>query len=433
MQPVIGSDGLSASGLLSAASLSPTSLEDELARKCRMLARSVGSEAVHEQQLHRADEHSPRSLPNSGHSSPARTSPRLAAGPGLSPLSPTHKFHHLPPPSPRSSAAYLPADGAFALAGISEEDATASSTAAVGSDAPTSFVLAHQDTHDDEDDEVSDIDSYMGDRRRLSSHTTLGSLQLMHNEGKWGRLYVSQALLKSSLQDGVSHFVIDLWLDDGELLVGHNQDSLSPERTLSSMYIDPLVSLLSQPSPPSSSFTFAPHHRRRSSAAIGSVQAKYLTRPLLLLVNLKTDPVTTLPFLLHYLTPLLDHSLLTKYCPNSAQTEQGLVTVACTDGTDVLKDQVANLTPRYVFLSALLDEEDTNWNKDVCTFVTADLDQVLCRPMDTETKGLSREEEATVISLVARVHEKGAKLRIGGLEGNEALSQQLTQLGVDYC
>ncbi|KAM0788973.1 hypothetical protein ACM66B_003046 [Microbotryomycetes sp. NB124-2] len=414
----------SSSGSLGAA-------EDELARRCRMLARSVGHEAVYEQQLHYGGDYSPRSaqLSPAGTPSPATPSrsPRLAAA-GLSPLSPTHKHHALPPPSPRSASAYLPPD---TLAGISEEESSTTSTAAQASGSHPTWHSSQLDNNNDDSDDVSDIDSYMTGRRRLSSHTTLGSLKLLHNDGQ--SLYVNHALLKSSLQDGVSHFVIDVWLVDGELLVGHDKDNLSSERTLSSMYLEPLQGLLSQSSP-RSSFSFTPHHRRRSSTALASLATKYMTRPLLLLLNLRTDPVTTFQFLLHYLLPLVDASLLTTYYANSAQTEQGLVTVACTDGQDALKAEVASLAPRYVFLAAMLDEEDRNWNKEVCTFVTAEMSEVLgATTEDLASKGLSSEQASKITSLVERVHGRGAKLRIGGTEGNESLSQHLVQLGVDYC
>lgn len=44
--------------------------------------------------------------------------------------------------------------------------------------------------------------------------------------------------MRSSLKDGgVSHFEIDVWLVEGELLVGPDQTALSPDHTLSSMYL----------------------------------------------------------------------------------------------------------------------------------------------------------------------------------------------------
>ncbi|KAK4057934.1 hypothetical protein OIO90_001153 [Microbotryomycetes sp. JL221] len=411
------------------------SVEDELSRKCRMLARSVGHDAVHEQQQGSLEHStSPFALQrdsnrSSSTSSPQSRSPRLQySHHGLSPLSPSSK---LPPPSPRSSVnaaslAYPTPEGSFVLSNIREEDLASTATTL----ASERSLHPHQQREEEEDDEVSDLDSYMmGDRRRLSSHTTLGSLQIMHQEN------LDETLLRSSLTEGVSHFEIDVWLVEGDLLVGSDKHTLSAERTLSSMYLDPLLHLFDSPSS-ASSFSFTPHHRRRSSAASGVLHPRYWSQPLLLLLNLHTDPVMTFQFLLHYLTPLLDASLLTTFCPNSAALNQGLITVASTDATDVLKSEIANLTPRYVFLAAKLEDETSDWNKQICTIVTADIKEVIGDDQKYDKdgdEGLTNAQVSKVTDYVTRAHDQGAKLRLGGTGRNESLVQQLAQLGVDYC
>src|SRR4051794_8138671 len=53
--------------------------------------------------------------------------------------------------------------------------------------------------------------------------------------------------LFDALSHGFSSVEADIWLaDDGELLVGHNKDSLQHGRTLEALYLDPLMRLVAQ-------------------------------------------------------------------------------------------------------------------------------------------------------------------------------------------
>jgi hypothetical protein len=44
---------------------------------------------------------------------------------------------------------------------------------------------------------------------------------------------------------GLAAIEVDVWLVDGTLLAGHEMQDLSPERTLDSLYLEPLRKLLS--------------------------------------------------------------------------------------------------------------------------------------------------------------------------------------------
>lgn len=47
--------------------------------------------------------------------------------------------------------------------------------------------------------------------------------------------------LLDALDQGFTSVESDVWLVDGELLVAHNKEDLSPDRTLQSLYLDPLM------------------------------------------------------------------------------------------------------------------------------------------------------------------------------------------------
>lgn len=111
-----------------------SSKEDDLARRCRQLARSVGHGAVVETQFGSTTSNTGRDSPSpvraSPSGSPAR-SPRIS-GSSLFPLSPTGK--PLPPPiSPRSS--YPTPEGSFTLNEIQEEPSGGDALASIANDA----------------------------------------------------------------------------------------------------------------------------------------------------------------------------------------------------------------------------------------------------------------------------------------------------------
>lgn len=99
-------------------------------------------------------------------------------------------------------------------------------------------------------DWFADIEEYRphtgGDRDRLWKHrtgVTKGVLPIpchSHND------YWRKPPLFAALRTGCTSIEADVWyLDDGEgLYVGHRKHSLNAKKTLKSLYIDPLVSLL---------------------------------------------------------------------------------------------------------------------------------------------------------------------------------------------
>ena len=55
--------------------------------------------------------------------------------------------------------------------------------------------------------------------------------------------------LFSALEAGCTGVEADVWLFDEELFVGHSTQSLSSQRTLRTLYIDPLLSILHAQNP----------------------------------------------------------------------------------------------------------------------------------------------------------------------------------------
>ena len=114
--------------------------------------------------------------------------------------------------------------------------------------------------------------------------------------------YLQRVPLFDALAVGCEGVEADVWLVEGELLVAHTSDSLTRNRTLRSLYIDPLVQILEQQ-----------NKNIPANAVPHGVFALNETQPLTLLVEMKADAFATWPVLYQQLEPLRTRDWLTYY------------------------------------------------------------------------------------------------------------------------
>jgi hypothetical protein len=132
-----------------------------------------------------------------------------------------------------------------------------------------------------------------------------------------------------------------VWLFDSELYVGHHTNSLTPNRTFQSMYVDPLVKMLD--------------HKNALNDMTSPKAGVFSTSPsqtLVLLIDFKNNGTAIFPMVSRQLSALREKGYLTHF--NGTATIQGAITVVATGGApfDLL---TANTTYRDVFFDAPLD------------------------------------------------------------------------------
>ncbi|GAA6010927.1 hypothetical protein JCM10207_003994 [Rhodosporidiobolus poonsookiae] len=146
----------------------------------------------------------------------------------------------------------------------------------------------------------------------------------------------------------------DIHLINGQLLVGHDRRSLSPERTLQSLYLDPLMQLIKQ---------------RNPTAVAGEAGVTYEnhiyesdSHPLQLLLDYKTNGTELHAAVLEALQPFRDlPGVLETYNASSPSNSTatgrtpGVLTVTCT-GNCPLSSVIAQSPSRDVFIDAPLLE-----------------------------------------------------------------------------
>ena len=157
--------------------------------------------------------------------------------------------------------------------------------------------------------------------------------------------------LYDALAAGCTSVEADVWLFGNDLFVGHSQKSLTKERTLESLYIDPIVSILSNQNAPNQVTTT--NGTLSSTTALNGVFETSPNTPLILLIDMKTDGASTFLAVLEHLDPFRSRGWLTHF--NGSAVVPGLITVVGTGNTP-FNLLVANTTYRDIFYDAPLDE-----------------------------------------------------------------------------
>lgn len=116
----------------------------------------------------------------------------------------------------------------------------------------------------------------------------------------------------------------DVWLFREELYIGHSLASLTPNRTLASLYVDPLVQILERQNPTTQ---FHPDGNGSQHGVFDTAPEQSLT----LLIDFKTSGSALFPYVLSALEPLRARGHLTYR--NGTQTINRPITVVGTGNT----------------------------------------------------------------------------------------------------
>jgi hypothetical protein len=99
----------------------------------------------------------------------------------------------------------------------------------------------------------------------------------------------------TALSHGCISIESDVWLYNSTLYVGHEQSALTPSRTFQSLYIDPILDVLTRQNPSSQFVT---------GKTYNGVYDTDAGQTLYLFVDLKTDGLKTWPYVVQALEPL---------------------------------------------------------------------------------------------------------------------------------
>ena len=227
--------------------------------------------------------------------------------------------------------------------------------------------------------------------------------------------YWRKVPLYDALATGCMGVEADIWLTDNDLLVGHSAGSLTSARTLQSLYIDPLISILAHQNPPPAFPNVTTATNSTTSSAL--VNGIFETNPaasLTLLIDVKSNGTTTLPVVFQQLEPLRSRGYLTYF--NGSAVVPGLITVVGSGNTpfDLLS---SNATYRDIFFDAPLDQlwgnENSPSNASLYTaensyYASVDFEKAIGKPWHGI---LAPQQVDMIVGQTAAAAKKGLKAR----------------------
>ena len=217
--------------------------------------------------------------------------------------------------------------------------------------------------------------------------------------------YWRRVPLFSAIEVGCIGVEADIWLFDEQLFVGHSVASLTRNRTLDSLYIDPLLDVLSKQNPKS---TLLPDDRSQPHGVFDTDPEQTL----ILLIDFKTSGSALWPYVQSALQPLREKHYLTR--ANGTQITRGPITVVGTGNTpfDLVNSEETN--PHHdVFFDAPLNEMYEGTNSGDLPNVTSANENPPKDPM----QGKAPSEEKEEMDDTTKESSEDAKTRRSDKEG----------------
>lgn len=240
--------------------------------------------------------------------------------------------------------------------------------------------------------------NYMVDVARVHVALRKGSTPLpqahSHND------YQHDRPLLDALDHGFCSIEADVFLIDGELLVGHELKEVDKARSLRALYLEPL--------------------RERFNAQGRIYPAG---PPLTLLIDIKSDGPETYAAL---------HQVLAEYSDmlsvvNDGQFKEGAVTVIISGNRP--QSDVAATDPRYTGIDGRLTDLDSDAPKHLLPLISDNW----TNHFKWRGEGpMPEEERAKLKSIVAKAHAGGRQIRFWATPESPALWAELRDAGVDY-
>ncbi|RPB29928.1 hypothetical protein L211DRAFT_775458 [Terfezia boudieri ATCC MYA-4762] len=218
--------------------------------------------------------------------------------------------------------------------------------------------------------------------------------------------YWRKVPLYDAISVGCISVEADVWHFDGndELYVGHDLSSLTKNRTLNSLYINPLLEILHRQNPETE---FA--HK-----TYNGVFDTDPTQTLYLYIDIKTSGVPTYNSILTHLTPLRPY--LTHYNASTNLTHNGPLTMVLTGNTPFsevsLPPTSSSDYARHAFYDApllSLSDPDSPYNTTNSLMSTAQFSSIVGRVSAGEMSEAQKEKLRRVVKIA---HDRGIGVRL---------------------
>ena len=212
--------------------------------------------------------------------------------------------------------------------------------------------------------------------------------------------YVHARPLLDALDHGFTSVEADVFLVDGNLLVGHDREALKPERTLESLYLAPLVARIK---------------RNRDRVYPNSTR-------FFLLIDIKDDPRQTYRELQQLLAKHAD--MLTTV--EAGKVRPGAVTIVVTGNRPQIERRDSGV--RYVALDGRISDLNSRAPDHLMPMISDNW----TKQFHWEGNGrMPESERAKLREIVKKAHAAGRVVRFWATPENESVWRELRAAGVD--
>ena len=211
--------------------------------------------------------------------------------------------------------------------------------------------------------------------------------------------YLRERPLLDALDRGFCSVEADIFLVDGELLVAHDRDKCSPERTLDTLYLKPLWERFQ---------------------SYGGIHAQL--PPFTLLIDIKADGAAAFAALDQQLTTY--DAMLTHFTDTT--TTPGAVTVIISGDRAV--DTILQSNPRRAGIDGRLSDLEGALNSHQMPLIS---DNWLKHFKWMGQGGMPQAQADKLAAIVKKAHDHGVRIRFWAIPQREALWRTLNQAGVD--
>jgi hypothetical protein len=221
--------------------------------------------------------------------------------------------------------------------------------------------------------------------------------------------YWRQVPLFEALSDGVTGVEADVHLINGELYVAHSNSSIRTNRTLRSLYLDPLTSILNNQNSDNGT---------NNSTSIKGVWDVDPSRTLVMMIDMKTEGTATFDAVQEQLTPLCEKGWLTVW--NGTSIIPGPITVVGSGNTpfsSVLNSTSTNSTYRSIFFDAPLNNLTSAYNISNSYYASTSITALFGGPHKLPLSGLTQTQLATLKTQTTRASELGLVSRYWDIPG----------------
>ena len=228
--------------------------------------------------------------------------------------------------------------------------------------------------------------------------------------------YEHERPLLDALDQGFCSVEADIYLVEGQLLVAHNRQDVKADRTLQSLYLDPLREHVR-------AHGGHVHPAFATNAALGRPLSAGAPRvEFTLLIDIKSDGTTTYRALRDVLAGY--EEMLTRFTPTS--TVPKAVTIILSGDRPV--QLVAGESYRLCALDGRISDLEANPSVHLFPLISQSW-----RPTfgAFEAGGLPASDRTKLRDLIARTHAQGRRLRFWGVPDQPVVWREFYSLGVD--